>query len=136
MGRIDKDLSYARPAPAQPGGRCHGRASGWLPRSFLAGAVLAALLSSGCGLRQWVENGFKVGPNYYRPAAPVASEWIDYRDPRVKSEEADLSEWWKVFNDPVLNNLVETAYRQNITLRVAGSRILAARAREGIAVGN
>src|SRR5262249_46845642 len=66
----------------------------------------------------------------------VASEWIDYRDPRVKSEEESLSEWWHVFNDPSLNSLVDTAYQQNLTLRVAGARILAAQAQRGIAVGN
>src|SRR5262249_43657062 len=47
----------------------------------------------------------------------------------------DLSEWWRVFKDPALDALIETAYRQNITLREAGSRILAARAQRGIAVG-
>jgi NodT family efflux transporter outer membrane factor (OMF) lipoprotein len=66
----------------------------------------------------------------------VASEWIDATDPRIKSEPADLAEWWQVFNDPVLNDLIETAYRQNLSLRVAGARILEARARRGIAVGN
>ena len=28
------------------------------------------------GPRQWVQNGFKVGPEYCRPPAPVAAEWI------------------------------------------------------------
>src|SRR5262249_40773079 len=80
--------------------------------------------------------GFKVGPNYSRPPAPVASEWIDYKDPRVKSEHPNLFEWWRVFNDPALNALMESAYRQNLTLREAGARILAAQAERGIAVGN
>jgi NodT family efflux transporter outer membrane factor (OMF) lipoprotein len=93
-------------------------------------------LNSGCGLNQWVHNCFKVGPNYSRPPAETASEWIDYRDPRVKSQEQDMSEWWDTFNDPVLNSLIETAYQQNISLRVAGARILGARALRGIAVGN
>jgi outer membrane protein TolC len=97
--------------------------------------LLATLPGSGCGLRQWVDNRFKVGPNYCKPPAPVASEWIDYLDPRVKSEEPDLTEWWRVFGDPALDTLIETAYRQNISLRVAGARILEARARRGIAVG-
>jgi NodT family efflux transporter outer membrane factor (OMF) lipoprotein len=95
-----------------------------------------AVLNTGCSLRGWVHNGFKVGPDYARPAAAVASEWIDYRDPRVQSEEQDLSEWWRALNDPVLDSLVETAYQQNLSLRVAGARILEARARRGIAAGN
>ena len=39
------------------------------------------------------------------------------------------------FNDPVLDSLIYTAYRQNLSLRVAGFRILEARALRGIAVG-
>ncbi len=54
----------------------------------------------------------------------------------MESEEQQLSEWWTVFNDPVLNSLVQTAYQQNLTLRAAGARILEARALRGIAVGN
>jgi outer membrane protein TolC len=101
----------------------------------LSASAFAVLLNSGCHLPEWVHNGFKVGPNYCRPRAPAASEWIDYRDPRVKSEEKPLSEWWRVFNDPALDALIEMAYQQNISLREAGARILAARAEQGIAVG-
>lgn len=97
--------------------------------------VLTALLGAGCNLPQWVRNGFKVGPNYLRPQAPVASEWIDYRDPRVKSQEADITEWWRAFNDPTLSALIDRAYDQNLSLRVAGARILQAQAVRGIAVG-
>lgn len=103
---------------------------------MVTASAATAFLASGCSLQQWVDNGFKVGPNYSRPPAPVASAWIDYQDPRVKSEERDLSEWWRVFNDPTLDSLIETAYQQNLTLRVAGSRILEAQAVRGIAVGS
>src|SRR5262245_30171667 len=107
------------------------------PRGARLAVCMSLLLCvTGCNLRQWVRNGFKVGPNYCRPQAPVASEWIDYRDPRVKSEEVDLSEWWRVFNDPVLDRLIETAYEQNLSLREAGARVLAARALRDFAVGN
>jgi outer membrane protein TolC len=120
-----------------------GRTGGGKELLFTLGKVLLSaslsavvLLSSGCQLGQWIHNGFKVGPNYSRPPAPVASEWIDYKDPRVKSEEPKLSEWWHVFNDRFLDSLMETAYQQNLTLREAGERILAAQAERGIAVGN
>jgi len=101
-----------------------------LRSAVISTAIVAAILVvSGCQLQQWVENGFKVGPNYSRPPAPVESNWIDYKDPRVKSEEpTNLAEWWRVFNDPALNSLMDTAYQQNLTLREAGERILAARA--------
>jgi NodT family efflux transporter outer membrane factor (OMF) lipoprotein len=66
----------------------------------------------------------------------VASQWIDYEDPRVKSEEEHLSQWWTVFNDQTLNALIQTAHQQNLTLREAGARILESRAQLGIARGN
>src|SRR5262245_53827282 len=90
----------------------------------------------GGSCRDWWRNGFKVGPNYCRPPAPVASQWIDYGNPELKTDEQQLCAWWTVFNDPVLNYLVQTAYQQNLTLRVAGARILEARAQLGIAQGN
>src|SRR5262249_28302702 len=98
-------------------------------------AGVAICCASGCHLREWAHNHFKAGPDYCRPPAPVAENWIDYREGRVKSQEADLSEWWRVFQDPVLDGLIEEAYQQNLNLRAAGSRILEARAARGIAVG-
>ncbi len=53
----------------------------------------------------------------------------------IHTSEEDLSHWWTVFNDPSLNDLICTAYHQNLTLREAGFRILQARAQLGIAVG-
>jgi NodT family efflux transporter outer membrane factor (OMF) lipoprotein len=76
-----------------------------------------------------------VGPDYTRPSAPEAEEWIERDDPKIKSEPTDLSTWWKVFDDPVLDTLIETAYQQNLPLQIAGIRILEARAQLGIAVG-
>src|SRR5215213_8171164 len=98
--------------------------------------VLVVLVLSGCGLPEWARNGGKVGPNYKVPPAEVAANWIDYQDPRVTSEEQDLSHWWGVFADPVLDSLITQAYEQNLSLRVAGERIVESRARRGIAVGN
>jgi NodT family efflux transporter outer membrane factor (OMF) lipoprotein len=96
------------------------------------------LISSGCttSLKQWAQNGFKVGPNYAPPAAPVAERWIDQADPRVKNEPTQDRAWWTVFQDPPLNSLIETACQQNLDLHTAGARILEARARRNIAAGN
>jgi NodT family efflux transporter outer membrane factor (OMF) lipoprotein len=99
---------------------------------------LALLLCAcGCtGVREYVHNGLKVGPNYKRPAAPVADEWIDSQNSRISSEPGDYRNWWTVFNDPVLNRLVQTAYSQNITLREAGFRVAEAQAQRGVVAGN
>jgi NodT family efflux transporter outer membrane factor (OMF) lipoprotein len=106
-------------------------------RPFL-GALLGTLVLSLCGctsLGEYISNGFKVGPNYQKPPAPVAEHWIDANDKRIRSEEADDSHWWTLLNDPVLNDLVQIAYAQNLTLREAGFRVLQARAELGLAIG-
>ena len=65
----------------------------------------------------------------------MANNWIDAADKHVHTDCDDLAGWWTVFNDPLLNDLVCRAYRQNLTLREAGYRVLAARAQLGIARG-
>jgi NodT family efflux transporter outer membrane factor (OMF) lipoprotein len=87
-------------------------------------------------VQEFVHNGFKVGPNYQRPPAPLANAWIDSGSPRVKSAPADYSAWWAAFNDPFLNDLIQTAYEQNVSLRIAGTRVLEARAQRAIAIGS
>ena len=103
----------------------------WLAITFCIG-------TAGCStsLPQWARNKFKVGPNYERPPAPVAPAWIDSDNQKLTCDPVNDCLWWTVFNDPTLNGLIETAYRQNLDLRVAGTRILEARAQRNIAVGN
>ncbi|MFO0808223.1 MAG: efflux transporter outer membrane subunit [Gemmataceae bacterium] len=60
---------------------------------------------------------------------------MDADDARVRSQEWDDSHWWTVLNDPILNDLVQSAYAQNLTLREAGFRVLQNRARLAAAVG-
>ena len=103
----------------------------------LPALVMAVSLNSGCIMTspgQWLHNGLKVGPNYGRPPAPVAAEWIQANDPSVQNYH--LQDWWQVFGDPTLDALIGTAYEQNPTLRIAGTRVLEARAGQAIAVGN
>jgi NodT family efflux transporter outer membrane factor (OMF) lipoprotein len=93
----------------------------------LIGMIPLLLLFSGCAM---------VGPDYIKPPAPEQKAWIEHADPKIKAEPTDLAKWWLVFDDPVLNSLVEQAYQQNLPLRIAGLRILEARAQLGIASGN
>lgn len=117
--------------PTQPNASARGRAShGWVV------LLLASLLLTGCGpLRNWVNNGFKVGPNYGRPVAPVADHWIDEHDERIRTELPDNPMWWEVFEDPTMNELIAAMHEQNLTLQTAGMRVLQARALRGVAVG-
>ncbi len=76
-----------------------------------------------------------VGPNFQRPKAPVSATWIETGDPRVSTESAAYREWWTAFDDPALDRLIERAYRENLSLRAAGVRVLQARAQLGITIG-
>ena len=38
-------------------------------------------------------------------------------DPAVKTDHQAYEQWWKVFNDPTLDRLIDIAYRQNLTLQ-------------------
>lgn len=111
------------------------RSSHW--NLFVACALGLSLLS-GCStpLREFARNGFKVGPDYNRPPAPLAIEWIDSENPGVNTAPPNYGDWWAAFEDPVLDNLISSAYQQNLSLRVAGIRVLEARAQKAIAVGN
>ena len=50
---------------------------------FVTMAALAVCLSGCTSLSDYVHNGFKVGPNYCKPNAPVAEHWIDAADIHV-----------------------------------------------------
>lgn len=107
-------------------------------RALVVVAICALeLLAVGCtSPREWVANGFKVGPNYRPPTVPLAEDWIDADDRRVADTPVEHCWWWTQFDDPVLNELVAEAYRQNLTVREAGARILEARMLRAIAAGN
>jgi NodT family efflux transporter outer membrane factor (OMF) lipoprotein len=97
-----------------------------VPQAGLVTLAIVLALLTGCA----------VGPDYIQPKAPEMNGWIEKENPKIKSGQADVAEWWKSFNDPVLDSLIETAYAQNLSLRTAGIRILEARAQLGITVGD
>jgi NodT family efflux transporter outer membrane factor (OMF) lipoprotein len=78
---------------------------------------------------------FEVGPDFSTPSAPVADKWLESADSRVKQPARDDSAWWKSLNDPILDTLIATAYRQNLSLQTAGVRVLEARAQLGASIG-
>jgi multidrug efflux system outer membrane protein len=72
--------------------------------------ALLALLASGC----------MVGPDYVRPPLDAPAGW------RLSDQDArDLANtaWWEQFADPVLNDLVATALRENRDLMIASARV-------------
>ncbi len=89
-------------------------------------AAVVSVMLSGC----------MVGPNFERPNVTVSQNWIESGDKRIDNRATDYRNWWKTFNDPVLGLLIDRAYRQNLSLQIAGIRVIEARAQLGIAVGN
>ncbi|WP_247388464.1 MULTISPECIES: efflux transporter outer membrane subunit [unclassified Bradyrhizobium] len=77
-----------------------------------------------------------VGPDFVPQPAPVADKFIGANNRSVKSASENYRAWWKSFRDPTLNQLIEGAYQQNLTLLSAGTRVLQARAVLGIAIGS
>src|SRR3954471_7660828 len=89
----------------------------------LAGACIVLLPLTAC----------LVGPDFKKPPAPVAEKYLEARG--LDHGAADYRTWWKVYNDPVLDRLIEIAYAQNLTLLSAGTRVIEARAALGVAIG-
>ncbi len=91
------------------------------------GLLLCGLAIAGCT---------NVGPDFAPPESPVAGTWDQGSGGGLQAKPLELVEWWQVFEDPVLDRLIRTAYQQNYSLEVAGLRVLEARAQLGIAVGS
>ncbi len=77
-----------------------------------------------------------LGPDFETPKADVSNNWIDNSSSNLNTQESKFENWWRVFNDPVLDSVISSAYKQNLSLQIAGLRVLEARAQLGIAVGN
>ncbi len=65
--------------------------------------------------------GCAIGPDYKRPAIDVPQAYR-YGDTQGKPEAAD-SEWWKQFNDPVLDQLIAEALVNNKNVRIAAANV-------------
>src|SRR5580693_576543 len=86
----------------------------------LIAALLAANLVAGCA----------VGPNYHKPDAYAPSTFRNMpENPQAAAQAASYADlpWWQVFPDPVLQDLIRTALKQNYDLLIATERISAAR---------
>ena len=94
--------------------------------------LLAATLS----LPLFFNSSCMVGPDYEVPESRVNQSWLEGKHAKIETEKAATLEWWKSFDDPVLDSLIQQASRQNLSLRAAGVRVLQAMAERGIAVGN
>src|SRR5690606_25395712 len=79
-----------------------------------------------------------VGPDYRAPEPPTPDRWqqLPQTGVRVESAEApSLAAWWRTFDDPQLNALIERALAGNTNVRQAISRVEQARLQRSTAVG-
>ncbi len=81
-----------------------------------------------------------VGPDFERPEDGLPSEWsreisgssLTEEENFVTLTSADLADWWKIFNDPVLTSLIERSLEGNLTIADARAKIAQSRASLGI----
>ncbi len=86
-------------------------------------SVLTLLMLSGCA---------KLGPDFMGMGnPPIPEKWKQ----DGKRNDRAIAQWWKTFNDPTLNTLVQKTYAQNLDIKSAGLRIAQARAILGISEG-
>ena len=76
-----------------------------------------------------------VGPDFVKPEINPARQWAESAEQGLEPIPVQVSKWWQIFNDPILNELVESARANNNTLEIAGLRVLESRAQLGVAVG-
>jgi NodT family efflux transporter outer membrane factor (OMF) lipoprotein len=77
-----------------------------------------------------------VGPDFVQPDMPSNPAWLDAELAMFDTGPVELAEWWRVLEDPILDELVETAHQENNSLEIAGLRVLESQARLNIAIGN
>ena len=98
-----------------------------MKKTALLGIVTALSLTTGC----------LMGPKYKRPTVDVGQE---YRAPApqqaAQASSLGNEQWWQVYQDPVLTQLIHTAIAQNYDVRIAAARVLEAQAQVGITRAN
>jgi NodT family efflux transporter outer membrane factor (OMF) lipoprotein len=88
--------------------------------------LAVALLLGGCA---------RLGPDFQAQHETWTEQWrtAAIEQATQPRQQPDLSQWWQVFNDPVLERLIAEADANNAGVRIAGLRVVEARAQLGIA---
>nr|WP_267288039.1 efflux transporter outer membrane subunit [Neokomagataea tanensis] len=72
--------------------------------------------------------GCRVGPNFTPDHFTPPSAFTDQGKPITAEErartEAALKDWWRLFKDPILDNLVQSAIKGNYNLQIAAQHVV------------
>jgi multidrug efflux system outer membrane protein len=74
----------------------------------------------------------KVGPNYTIPEMPIPDSYA-WADGESQAPPYEPDDWWRQFNDPTLDLLIDIANNENYDLRIAVARVEQYAAQFGIA---
>jgi NodT family efflux transporter outer membrane factor (OMF) lipoprotein len=94
-----------------------------VPIDRIAVTVVSALLLASC----------VAGPDYEPPEFDTGSGWSG--EPVAAAPQAELATWWRSFDDPTLDRLVESALAQNLDVRQAAARVTEVRALRDVVAG-
>ncbi|MDD5632237.1 MAG: TolC family protein, partial [Methylococcales bacterium] len=81
-----------------------------------------------------------VGPDYKRPMVSAPKQWTEATKdeqtglPLPRSSGTQPDQWWKTFNDPILNQLITDAIAANLDLKQALVRVKDARAQRWVTI--
>ncbi|HEU0011313.1 MAG TPA: efflux transporter outer membrane subunit [Verrucomicrobiae bacterium] len=104
-------------------------------------ATLSTIPLIALGLSGMLLGGCKSGPDFQAPREDMPVGWAGVATPTTSQPSAtttnvaDIAQWWKTFNDPMLTRLVVDAVATNLDLQIAQIRVREARASRGIAAG-
>lgn len=74
--------------------------------------VIAALFLSGC----------QIWPDYLRPKVDVPAQYVEPSQ-QADTENLVINNWWTLYQDPVLNDLVDKTLHNNKDIKLAVARI-------------
>jgi multidrug efflux system outer membrane protein len=78
-----------------------------------------------------VFTGCTLGPDYQRPSVSTPENYRGLQGTPAADSLADMP-WWEIFRDPVLQELIREALKNNYDLRTAAARVEEARAQVGV----
>lgn len=95
-------------------------------KTALLGMFAALSLLTGC----------MMGPKYKRPSVNVPPSYRAAAPDQTAASSLGNEQWWQVYQDPVLTQLIHNALAQNYDVRIAATRVLEAQAQLGITRSN